>query len=253
MSAHIISERHGAVLQLTLSRPEKKNALTGEMYLALIEAILAADKDEEVAAIVLAGGEGVFTAGNDIGDFLKAGQLHDFETMPALVFIRTLASATTPMIAAVDGLAIGIGTTLTLHCDLVYATSRTRFRMPFVDLALVPEAAASLIIPHRVGLAKATEWLMLGEAYDASEALRLGLINAILEPHKLLAHALAQGQKLATKPRKALAATRRLIRGDTSALLARIEMEMHAFAEGMKSAEARQVYAAFLAKSKDKT
>ena len=250
MTNHILQERHGAVLQLTLARPEKKNALTGEMYLALIEAILAADKDEDTAAIVFCGGEGVFTAGNDIGDFLKAGLLHHFETFPALVFIRTIASATTPMIAAVDGLAIGIGTTLTLHCDLVYATARTMFRMPFVDLALVPEAASSRIIPQRVGLAKASEMLMLGEGYPASEALRLGLINAIAEPQALVAHALAQAQKLAAKPRKALAATRRLIRGDTSALLARIDEEMHAFAEGMKSAEAQQAYAAFLAKSK---
>ena len=200
-------------------------------------------------AIVFAGGAGVFCAGNDIADFLQAGA-KGLSGSPALQFIRKIATCTVPMIAAVDGLAIGIGTTMTLHCDLVYASPRAVFKMPFVDLGLVPEAGASLLVPARFGMGKATEMLMLGDAFDAGEAQRIGLVNAMIAPDQLLAHALAQAERLAAKPGEALAATRRLMRGDIAALSARIETEIEAFSKGMQSAEARQIFAAFLAKSK---
>lgn len=249
MSDHVRTERHAGILCLTLARTEKKNALTGEMYTALTQEINAAATDG-TRAIVIAGSEGIFCAGNDIADFLKAGQASGFGDMPALDFIRLLATNPVPLIAAIDGPAIGIGATLILHCDLVYASPRALFRMPFVDLGLVPEAGSSLLVPQRVGMAKASEFLLLGAAFDASEALRLGLVNAVLPPDTLIAHAMAAAQKLAAKPKIALAATRRLLRGDPGILLARIEAEIEIFSAGMKSPQARQIFEAFLLKSK---
>ena len=249
MSENIKVEHSKGILCLTLARVEKKNALTGAMYAALTQAIRAAATDG-TRAIVIAGGEGIFCAGNDIADFLRAGAEQGFDGMPALDFIRLLATNTIPLIAAIDGPAIGIGTTLILHCDLVYASPRALFRMPFVDLGLVPEAGSSLLVPMRVGMAKATEFLMLGEAFDAADALRLGLVNAIVAPEALLAHAMAQAKKLAVKPAHSLVATRRLMRGDSAALLARIEEEIAVFAAGMKTPQARQMFEAFLARSK---
>lgn len=249
MSEHIQTERKGHVLRLTMARMHKKNALTSAMYQSLTQAMTLAEGDG-TRAIVLAGGEGVFCAGNDIADFMMAAQGNGLADSPALQFIRKLATCTVPMIAAVDGLAIGIGTTMTLHCDLVYASPRAVFKMPFVDLGLVPEAGSSLLVPARFGMGKASEWLMLGEAFDAAEAHRTGLVNAIVAPDRLLAHAMAQAERLAAKPREALAMTRQLLRGDHAALSARIETEIAAFSGRMKSAEARQIFMAFLAKAK---
>jgi hypothetical protein len=146
---------------------------------------------------------------------------------------------------AVEGLAIGVGTTLTFHCDLVYAAPGTTFRMPFVDLGLVPEAGSSYLLPRRIGLAKATEFLMMGEGYNAAEALRLGLVNAVVESDRLLPHALAQAGKLAAKPRTAVAATRRLIRGDGAELAKAMETEAQAFREALASPAARQAFETF--------
>ena len=250
MSDHIKFERHGAILCITFARPEKKNALTAAMYDAMVTAITAADADAGTRAIVIAGSGGVFTAGNDIADFLSAGTTPGLVAQSPLAFITAIATCTTPLVAAIDGLAIGVGTTLMLHCDLVYASPRAKFRMPFVDLALVPEAASSLLLPQRIGMAKASEFLMLGEGFDAAEAFRLGLVNAIVEPDVLISHARAMAEKLAAKPAAALAATRRLLRGDVQQVAARIETEMQAFRAAMQSPEARQIFSAFLNKSK---
>jgi len=180
---HIRIERDGAVLCVTFDRPDKKNALTGAMYVAATEALRQAGQDTTIGAILFAGSGGMFTAGNDIGDFLEAsGEPGEF---PAFTFIKTLAACETPLVAAIDGLAIGIGATMMLHCDLVYAAPGTIFRLPFVDLGLVPEAASSLLLPRRIGMAKATEYLLLGEAFDAEEALGFGLVNAIVPAREL--------------------------------------------------------------------
>ena len=237
--------REGAVLSAAFARPEKKNAITGAMYEALIEAFEAAERDASVGAFVLSGKGGVFTAGNDIGDFLGFAErsLGDF---PAWRFVSKVASFEKPLVAAVDGLAIGVGTTLLFHCDLVYATREARFQMPFVDLGLVPEAGASLLAPERFGRAKAAEFLLLGEPFGAEEALRLGLVNAVLPQAELLGHALAKAAALAAKPRAALLATRRLLRGDPEALKVRMAEESHAFAAALKSPEARAAFQAFL-------
>ena len=243
-----VTREDGGLLLVRLARPEKKNALTGAMYDAMTEALGSADRDDTVGAVVITGSGGVFTAGNDLSDFLAVAQGSSGD-LPASRFIRQLARTETPLVAAVEGLAIGVGTTLTFHCDLVYAAPGTTFRMPFVDLGLVPEAGSSYLLPRRIGLAKATEFLMMGEGYDAAEAVRLGLVNAVVESDRLLQHALAQAAKLAAKPRSAVAATRRLIRGDGAELAAAIETEAQAFREALASPAARLAFEAFLARS----
>ena len=237
--------REGAVLSAAFARPEKKNAITRAMYETLIEALEAAERDREIGAFVLSGQGGVFTAGNDIGDFLGFAERGPGD-FPAWRFVSKVASFEKPLVAAVDGLAIGVGTTLLFHCDLVYATREARFQMPFVDLGLVPEAGASLLAPQRFGRAKAAEFLLLGEPFGAEEALRLGLVNAVLPQAELLGHALAKAAALAAKPRAALLATRRLLRGDPEALKVRMAEESHAFAAALKSPEARAAFQAFL-------
>jgi enoyl-CoA hydratase/carnithine racemase len=246
MTDHIEKNRDGGVLTLTLARPEKKNALTSAMYEALTQALLEANKDDAIGAVLIRGKDGVFCAGNDINDFLKAAP--NQQAAPGAIFIQTLPAFEKPLVAAVEGPAIGIGTTLCFHCDLVYAAPTTRFQMPFVDLALVPEAASSLLVPQRFGMAKASEALLLAESFDAAEAHRLGLVNAVVEMEQLYAHALAKAKALAAKPRGALLATRKLLRGDPAALQARMTEELHAFGVAVRSAEARAVFMAFLQK-----
>ena len=240
--------REGAVLVVRLARPEKRNALTGRMYDALVEALDAAARDPAIGAVVLAGSGGAFTAGNDIANFLERAQ--GAGVSRAMGFIRALARNETPLVAAVEGVAVGVGATLLLHCDLVYAAPSARFRLPFVDLGLVPEAGSSLLLPARVGLAKASELLLLAEPFDAAEAHRLGLVNAVVPADGLLAHAVERAGALAAKPRGALQATRRLIRGDRDAVLARIDAEVDAFAAALASPEARAAFEAFLARGK---
>jgi enoyl-CoA hydratase/carnithine racemase len=238
--------REGAVLSAAFARPEKKNAITRAMYETLIEALEAAERDREIGAFVLSGQGGVFTAGNDIGDFLALAARGPAD-FPAWRFVSKVASFEKPLIAAVDGLAIGVGTTLLFHCDLVYATPAARFQMPFVDLGLVPEAGASLLAPQRFGRAKAAEFLLLGEPFGAEEALRLGLVNAVLPQAELLPHALDKAAALGAKPRAALLATRRLMRGDPEPLKARMAEETRAFTAALKSPEAHAAFQAFLA------
>ena len=237
--------REGAVMSAAFARPQKKNAITGAMYEALIEAFEAAERDPDVGALVLSGKGGVFTAGNDIADFLAvaARGTGDF---PAWRFVSKLAEFEKPLIAAIDGLAIGVGTTLCFHCDLVYAAPAARFQMPFVNLGLVPEAGSSLLAPQRFGRAKAAEFLLLAEPFGADEALKLGLVNAVLPQAELMAHAMGRAAALAAKPRAALLATRRLLRGDAEALKARMAEEMHAFSAALKSPEAHAAFQAFL-------
>lgn len=247
MSENIRVSRDGGVMNIVLARADKKNALTGAMYLALIDAFDEADANADIRTILMSGEGGNFTAGNDIGDFLAGGTFEDF---PALRFIRRLAILDTPLIAAVEGNAIGVGTTMLFHCDLVYATPDARLQMPFVNLALVPEAASSLLVPRRLGPQKAAELLMLGEAMDGREAHRVGLVNAVIEAAGLHAHAMERAKLLASKPRNAVATTRRLIRGDRDELLERIDLEAREFNKALHSQEAREVFAAFMAKGK---
>ncbi len=254
MSAGIEVQREGAVLIAAFARPDKKNAITGAMYEALTEAFETAEREADIGALVLAGRGGVFTAGNDIADFLSfaagAGGARDFGAFPASRFISKLADFAKPLVAAVDGLAVGVGTTLCFHCDLVYATPAARFHMPFVNLGLVPEAGSSLLAPQRFGRAKAAEFLMLAEPFDAEAALTLGFVNALVPADALIAHAVGKAAALAAKPRSALIATRRLLRGDLAPLKARMAEEGEAFGSALASPEARAAFMAFMASGK---
>jgi enoyl-CoA hydratase/carnithine racemase len=245
-------ERDGGVLVATLNRPDKKNALTGAMYRALREALAAASADEGVGAVMVTGAGGAFCAGNDIGDFLaeNRAQGEGARIGPGGEFIRALARFDKPIVAAVEGPAIGVGTTMCLHCDLVYAAPSARFAMPFVNLGLVPEAGSSMLAPRRFGTAVASELLLLGDAIDAARAREIGLVNEIVAAEALKPHALDKAKALAAKPRAALLATRKLMRGDAEALYAHMERELLAFAQALKSAEARAAFEAFAARPK---
>lgn len=245
MSEKIVVSKDRGVLRLLMNRPEKKNALDREMYRALIAALDATADDNAARAVVFAGAGGNFTAGNDLADFRDFAP--NAETFPALAFIRAAAAFQKPLVAAVTGDAVGIGTTLLFHCDLVFASPDARFSMPFIDLALPPEGGASLLAPERFGLAKASQYLLLGDGFDGGEALRLGLVNQLAPAEAVLDLAMDAAQRLAAKPREALLATRRLMRGDPKDILARIDAEAALFAQALTSPEARERFAAFFA------
>jgi enoyl-CoA hydratase/carnithine racemase len=245
MSAKVIARRDGAVLRVVLNRPEKKNALDREMYEALIGALAEAHADRSVRVIFIQGAGDSFTAGNDLNDFRTvSGGPEDF---PALRFVRALASNETPIVAAVHGDAVGVGTTMLFHCDLVYAATDARFKTPFVDLGLPPEAAASLLFPQRIGLVRASQYLLLCEGFAAQEAHRLGIVNDVVAVEDLEPIALDAARRLAQKPSQALADTRRLLRGDPARILARIEEEGALFAKALASTEVRVRLEAFFA------
>jgi enoyl-CoA hydratase/carnithine racemase len=246
MTDDVIVAREDKILRITMNRPAKKNALTGAMYDAMRNGLEVADRDDAIRAVLITGAEGVFTAGNDIGDFLAGRR----DASPAHRFITTIALCDTPIVAAVEGNAVGVGTTMLFHCDLVYAAPSAKFRMPFIDLGLVPEAASSMTVPLRVGIAKASEWLLLGDVFDAHEAHRCGVINAVVPAGELIETAHNAAKRLAGKPAQALAATRRLMRGDREAIRAQIAAESAAFAAALDSPEAKAAFSGFLAKAK---
>ncbi|HLZ79788.1 MAG TPA: enoyl-CoA hydratase [Sphingomonas sp.] len=234
----------GGIIELHLDRADKKNALTAAMYRTMIAALGEAMLRADIDAVLIAGKGDAFCAGNDLKDFLtgpEGGQA-------AHEFIRAIATFEKPIVAAVQGLAVGIGTTMLFHCDLVYAAPDARFITPFVNLGIVPEAGSSLLAPARMGHAKAAAMLLLGEPMDAESADKAGLVTAIVPADQLLAHARAKAAALATKPPQALAHTRRLMKGDLAAVMERLEEESRLFRETMQSAEAREAFTAFFEK-----
>lgn len=248
MTQEILIHEADGVLELCFNRPEKKNAITGAMYGALTAALGDAAGRPAIRAVLIAGEGDIFTAGNDIKDFLAMpGGL---DGAPPGQFIRAVATIEKPLVAAVHGPAIGIGTTLLLHCDLVYASPEASLSVPFVDLGLVPEAGSSLLLPSRVGFARAAAMLLLGEPMDAEAARAAGLVTAIVPVADLRTHARAKARTLAAKPPAALAATRALMRGEPGALLARMELEAAAFSQALQGAEAREAFTAFLERRK---
>lgn len=250
--ADVEISHEGGVQTLRLARAAKKNALTGDMYRALSDAFEAGDRDPAIGVHLVTGSEGVFSAGNDIKDFLATATAPGSTGLSReiLRFVRLLPVIAKPVVAAVDGPAVGIGTTMLLHFDLVYATPEASFATPFVDLALVPEAASSLLMPQRLGYALAFEMLGLGAVIPAERMREAGLVNAIAAAPDLEPLARSAAARLARKPREALAITRKLMRGDTGAVLARIEDEAEAFRARLGSAEARAAFEAFLARSR---
>lgn len=249
MSEDIRVTRDGAVQTIRIDRPAKKNALTRAMYETMTAALLDAEKSADVAVHVIVGSGGVFTAGNDIADFANRAVDLTQRTAGASSLISTLPSLTKPIIAAVDGLAIGVGVTMLFHCDLVYASPTASFRTPFLDLGLVMEAGSSLLAPRLMGHQRAFELLCLGEPFNAERAVHAGFVNRIVPAGELEAEAMKTAHRLAAKPPGALAAARRLMRKATpEEALARIAEEGLVFAERLGSAEAKEAFAAFLEK-----
>lgn len=235
------------VLHIYLNRPDKKNALTQAMYTALAEALQNASDDDSIHSVLITGGND-FSAGNDLNDFLKNPT--EILTSPLGDFIQSLANCTKPVVAAVNGFAVGIGTTMLLHCDLVYCTVHTTFMLPFVNLGLVPEFGSTLLLPRLAGNQLAAELLMLGEPFNAEKAQRAGLINGICEPEKLQQHTEIIAKKLAAKPVKALQQTKRLLRQDGEPLNERISREAKIFNELLPSNEAITAMKSILKKGK---
>jgi enoyl-CoA hydratase/carnithine racemase len=242
----ITTDLRSGVLHVTLARPEKKNALTLAMYDGLTEA-LARAAEPDVRGVLLAGAEGVFTAGNDLSDFVMNPP--GGEDSPVFRFLRALTAFEKPIVAAVAGPAVGIGTTALLHCDLVYAAPSARFALPFVNLGLCPEAASSYVLPLTVGLQKASEWLLFGEPFGAEEALQAGLVNAVLPEDELLAHASARAEALASKPPASVRLTKHFLRaGHADAVRRTMEAEAEAFLGRLQSEEAAEAFTAFFEK-----
>jgi enoyl-CoA hydratase/carnithine racemase len=248
-TSHIRVELTSGVLTLTLARPAKKNALTGEMYAALADALERASAEPSIHVVLIAAEGADFCAGNDIADFLKQSQSPSaLASSPVFRFLRALAAFDKPLVAAVCGRAVGIGTTMLLHCDLLYLAEDARLSAPFVNLALAPEAASSLLLPARIGHVRAFALFALGETLDGQTAVSCGLANAALPAAQVMAHAQAMARSLAVKPAAAVRATKRLMR-DPGRLQAVIETECRVFAEQLQSAEARAGFQAFLGRS----
>jgi enoyl-CoA hydratase/carnithine racemase len=233
--------RDEGVLRVVFNRPSKKNAITRAMYGALAAALAEAEGDPAIRVVLFSGGAEVFTAGNDLGDFLAA----DRDLTAAGAFITGLARATKPMVAAVSGLAIGIGATMLLHCDLTYVGKGATLSFPFLNLAVVPEAGATVLLPAVIGLPRATQLLYFGEKISGDEAARLGMVTEAVDDDKVQEHAAAQARRLARRPREALALTRSLLRGPfEEAIDQAIRREIEAFARSLDSAEAREAITA---------
>jgi len=252
MSEHVHVARDGAVLGITLARPERRNAITVAMYGALADAIESASSDDGIRVVTICGDGQDFAAGNDLADFLAAEQRLD-EEIPVWRLLRVLATCETPIVAAVHGNCVGIGTTMLLHCDLVIADETARFSMPFVDLGLVPEAASSLLFPRLAGRRRAARYLLLCESFGAEEAEAIGLIS-----HRASAGALDQQLRqvvaaLLAKPPEALRQTQRLLRhGKADEILERMKLESSLFADRLASAEVKDAISAFFAKKASK-
>lgn len=244
MTDHVKTDLDAGILTVTLARADKKNALTDAMYGALADALAGAEADQGVRVILLQGEGDSFTAGNDLSDFSAQSRGEQKGERHVLRFLNCLAAATRPLVAAVQGNAVGVGTTMLLHCDLVYVADTARLSTPFVNLALVPEAASSLLLPARIGHARAYAMFALGEVIDGPGAAALGLANAVVPAADLHARAREAAVALSRRPLGALVATKRLMR-DAAAIGAQMQREGAIFQERLKSAEAREAFAAF--------
>ena len=248
MSEQVLVAVADGVCELCLNRPDKRNAITLAMYDALTEGIVAAEKNDSVRVILISGAGASFTAGNDLKDFMSGPPLSAEHSTAR--FIRLLPNIGKAVIAAVHGATVGIGATMLLHCDLVVAARSTRLSMPFVRLGLIPEAASSLLLPRRVGYARAAELLLLGSSIDAATALSLGLVNRVTDDERLMEEARTMARDLAGQPPEALRAARRLLRGESADISARIEAELRLFEQRLGSEEFRAAAQAFFAKGR---
>ena len=248
MTDHVLCDLDQGVLTIRINRIDKKNALTTEMYGVMADAIERAGTDGAIRVVLFTGTGGVFTAGNDLVDFLQNPP--SGPQSPVYRFINGLLNTDVPIVAAVDGFAVGIGTTMLLHCEQVFATARATFSMPFINLGILPEAGSSMLLAENCGYQKAAELLMLGESFNGREALQAGIVAHLVEPEELLENALETARKLAAKPRDALRATKRLMRRPKEPLDERVQRENELFLKFLSSPEAREAMAAFLEKRK---
>ncbi|CAJ0727965.1 MULTISPECIES: enoyl-CoA hydratase [Ralstonia] len=243
----IRTETADGILTLTFDRLDRKNAITAAMYQTLADALVAAETDPAIRVIVLAGHESVFTAGNDLEDFMKNPPKD--ESAPVHQFLRAISTASKPLIASVSGAAVGVGTTMLLHCDLVYASETAKLSMPFAQLGLCPEAASSLLLPQLAGYHRAADKLLFGEPFDANEARELGLVNRVLPAGELDAFVRTQARKLTLLPPASLRATKRLMKeGATPQIAERMSVEGKQFGEMLRAPEAREAFTAFFEK-----
>ncbi len=245
----IISERSGTILNIQLNRPAKKNAMTSSMYITMAEFLEDAAKDDQVRVVLWHGAGDSFCAGNDLEDFVKNPPAA--AESPQSQLIHTLMNFQKPLVAAVQGAAIGGGTTMLAHCDFVYAGESARFQLPFVNLGLVPEFGSSYLLTLRFGYTRAAELILLGQSFGALRAAELGLVTSVIPDQKLLATATETAQTLATKPAGAVQACKRLMKGTFREQLEQaVRLENQVFAERVRSDEAKEAFTAFFAKRK---
>lgn len=245
----IITKCQDGVLKIGINNPEKRNALTSEMYRALADALYEGDKNHETKVLLLHGTSNCFTAGNDIGDFLRAAKGDDSGLHQIFRFLSSLGQVKKPLIGVVSGPAVGIGTTALLHCDLVYAGKSAQFKLPFVDLGLCPEAGSSYLLPRLVGHHRAMELFLLCETFDAEHACELGLVNQVYEDEKLMENAMKIAYKLAAKPAASVLLTKAMLKSAHDSIVREIlEKECIQIAQLIKSPDAAEAFTAFLEK-----
>jgi enoyl-CoA hydratase/carnithine racemase len=244
----ILTHTDAGVMTITFNRLDKKNSITSTMYTAMADAVAQAAVDASVRVVLFQGHESIFSAGNDIGDFLT--QPPSTQESPVFRFLRGIATFEKPLLAAVAGPAVGIGTTMLFHCDLVYAGDNAAFSMPFVNLGLCPEAASSLLAPKMFGYHRAVEALLMGEPFFAEAAQEVGLVNRVVPPTEVNGYAQAQARKLAAKPLSSLIATKRLMKGDTQAVLQKMDEEGQSFGRMLREPAAKEAFGAFMEKRK---
>jgi enoyl-CoA hydratase/carnithine racemase len=246
MSNEILASASGSVLELRLNRPDKKNAITAAMYAALADALNAAAADRAVHVVTIVGSGGTFTSGNDLNDFRHNPPL-DLD-QPVFRFLEAISTFPKIIVAGVAGPAVGVGTTMLLHCDLIIAARSAMFSLPFVDLALVPEAASSILLPALIGRHRAAKHLVLGDPFDAEMALNYGLVSEIVAEDDLESRLRAVADRVAAKPPEAVRLTKKLLAHDPAAVRARIAEEGELFASRLKSPEAAEAFLAFFEK-----
>jgi len=253
MTEHLIVTDEDATRVITLRRPEKKNALTQDMYRAMADAIDTAQDNPAIRCFIITGGSGVFTAGNDLQDFLKDGtdtRSAEFRSSNAIKLLHALARNTKPIIAAVDGIAIGVGTTMLFHCDYVLASTTATFTTPFIHLGLVPEGGSSLLFPHTMGHQRAFAALVMGRTMTAEDARAAGFVNEVVAPGHTEVEARKVAREICALPAEAVAISRKLLKPSPEDLIRRIDHESQLFGERMKSQEAVAAFQAFFTRKK---
>lgn len=249
MNKYIEVSRSDRILTLRLNRADKKNALDHAMYQSLADAISGADGDNGVRAIIITAAGDAYCSGNDLNDFLKSPPTDD--SSPVIQFIKAIINVEKPIIAAVNGLAIGIGTTMLLHFDLVYASDNARFQLPFVNIGISPEAGSTYLLPALMGRQKAAELLLLGGMFDAHQALQLGIVNAVCAPDALQATAMEAATRIAAQPPNAVVTTKRLLKAAVKEqILNAYSRENEQFMSMLHGPEAKEALQAFMEKRK---